>query len=330
MGRLRPEQLAHVESTMSDAMTVPHAPRHSAPHRLALVLVWITPALWSSNYVIARAASGVVAPHTLALGRWSLAFALMLPFVWTESDSLAVAWRQQWRQMLVLGALGMWVCGAFVYIGAESTTATNIGLIYAATPVGIAIASRVLMHESTSPLQRTGMAMAFAGVVVVIAKGDPMTLLQVRFAIGDLWIVAAAASWVAYSVLQQYWPSTLGARQRLACITVGGLLVLLPFTLIENAVAATPPLTIKAFVLIGLAGTLPGFLSYQAYAVMLRELGATKAGVVMYLSPLYAAYTAWWFLGETPRWYHGVGAALILPSIYLATMASSRQDGART
>lgn len=50
--------------------------------RLAMVLLWITPALWSSNYVIARAASDIVSPHTLALGRWLLALLLMLPLVW--------------------------------------------------------------------------------------------------------------------------------------------------------------------------------------------------------------------------------------------------------
>ena len=52
-----------------------------AGQRWAHVLLWILPALWSSNYIIARAANGVVAPHVLAIGRWSVAFALMLPFV---------------------------------------------------------------------------------------------------------------------------------------------------------------------------------------------------------------------------------------------------------
>ena len=42
------------------------------------------PALWSSNYPMARAARGVVAPRVLPLGRWSLALALMLPFVARE------------------------------------------------------------------------------------------------------------------------------------------------------------------------------------------------------------------------------------------------------
>jgi drug/metabolite transporter (DMT)-like permease len=59
---------------------------------------------------------------------------------------------------------------------------------------------------------------------------------------------------------------------------------------------------------------------------MLRELGAVRAGLVMYLAPIYAALSAWAVLGEAPRWYHALGAALIPPSIYLATR--SRTAGA--
>ena len=43
--------------------------------------MWVVPLLWSSNYIIARLADGVIAPHALALGRWALAAALLLPFV---------------------------------------------------------------------------------------------------------------------------------------------------------------------------------------------------------------------------------------------------------
>jgi len=292
-------------------------------HR-AQILLWIVPALWSSNYIIARAARFVVAPHVLALGRWSFALALMLPFVGRELVRIWPQWRGEWPHMLALGALGMWVCGAFVYLGGQTTSATNIGLIYAATPVGIALVSRWVLHEHSTALQRAGMAVALAGVVYVIAKGSVANLMAVHFVAGDLWIVAAAISWVAYTVLQQRWRSVLDARQRLACITAGGVLVLLPFTLIEAAVVPAPPLGAHALLLIALAGLLPGFLSYQAYAVLLRELGATRAGLVMYLSPIYAAGVAWWVLGEVPQGYHLVGALLILPSIFLATRGSGR------
>jgi drug/metabolite transporter (DMT)-like permease len=288
-------------------------------HRLATMLLWVTPALWSSNYVIARTADGVIAPHLLALGRWSLAWLLMLPLAGGVLLREWPRWRDEWRRLLLLGALGMWICGAFVYQGAQSTSATNIGLIYAATPVAIALAGARVLGERVSSAQRVGMALALAGVLYVIARGEPERLLQVRFNVGDGWIVVAALSWVAYTVLLQRWPSALAPGPRLAAITAGGLIVLLPLTLAEAWVAPGPPLGARAFGLIVLAALLPGFISYQAYAYMLRELGTARSALVLYLAPVYAAGTAWLVLGEPPRAYHAVGAALILPSIWLAS-----------
>ncbi len=304
---------------MRGAAPIAHALTPQRRQLIARVLLWVTPALWSSNYIIARAADGVIAPHALALGRWCLALALILPMAGGTLLATFGQWRQEWKQMLLLGALGMWICGAFVYIGGKSTSATNIGLIYAATPVAIALAGTKLLHEPVSRWQRIGMALALGGVLYVVLKGDWRNLLQVRFTVGDGWILAAAVAWVAYTVLLQGWRSTLAPTPRLAAINLGGVLVLLPFTLLEAWVSPGPPFSAKALWLIVLAGLLPGFFSYQAYAYMLRELGVAKSSLVMYLSPVYAAFTAWLVLGEAPRAYHAVGAALILPAIYLAT-----------
>jgi drug/metabolite transporter (DMT)-like permease len=283
------------------------------------VLLWVVPALWSSNYLIARLADGVIAPHALAFGRWTLALALMLPFVWRELHGADREWTQEWRQMLVLGALGMWICGAWVYLGGRSTSATNIALIYAATPVAIAVAGVRLLHERMSGAQRVGVGLALAGVLFVITRGDPQVLLDVRFTRGDAWIVAAALSWTAYSVLLRRWPSVLSPAARLAAIMAGGVLVLLPFTLWEAWAAPVAPFTAKAAVLVLAAAVMPGVLSYTAYSLLQRELGAARTALLLYLAPVYAAIGAWLVLGERPGWHHAVGAALILPSIWLAT-----------
>ena len=287
-------------------------------HRWALVLLWVIPALWSSNYIIARASNDVIPPHVLAFGRWLLAFSLFLPLTFGTLISTFAQWRGEWRQMLVLGALGMWICGAFVYIAGHTTTATNIGLIYATTPVGIALVSSRLTKTPVPATHWVGMLLALSGVLFVVARGDPDVILGVRFTAGDLWIVVAASSWVAYSVLSVHWKSVLGPAPRLACITAGGLLILLPFTIYEVVTQHYVP-DAKGWLLIAVAGLLPGFLSYLSYSFMLRELGAPKAALLLYLAPIYAAFSAWWILDEPPRWYHLVGAALILPSIYLAT-----------
>ena len=290
--------------------------------RFARALLWVVPLFWSSNYLIARAAAGVIGAHSLALGRWGLAFLLMLPLAWRGLRRDGAPWlAAEWRQLLVLGALGMWVCGAFVYIGGQSTSSANIALIYAATPVAIAAAGALWLHERMSPAQMAGVALALAGVLFVIAKGDLRNLLAVRFTIGDAWVVAAGLAWTAYSLLLRLWPSRLGSAERLVAITGGGILVLLPFTALEWWWVAQPAFSLKALGLVLAAAVLPGMLAYQAYSFMLRELGAGKTALVLYLGPVYAAFTAWLLLGEPPQAYHAIGAALILPSIWLATRA---------
>jgi drug/metabolite transporter (DMT)-like permease len=287
--------------------------------RWASVLLWVVPALWSSNYAIARASVGVVSPHVLAAGRWALALALMLPFVgaalWRGRAALAA----EWKQMVVLGALGMWICGAWVYLGGQTTSATNIALLFAVTPVAIAVAGVRLLQETMLPAQRVGVVLALAGVLFIIARGDIGNLLAVRFHAGDAWVVAAAASWTAYSVLLKRWPSALPPAARLAAIIAGGLAVLAPFTLLEVLFADVPPFSPRAALLIVLAAVLPGVLSYTAYSFLQRELGASRTALLLYLAPVYGAAIAWVVLGERPGWHHAVGAALILPSIWLAT-----------
>lgn len=295
----------------------PAAP--AAAPRWAYALLWIVPALWSSNYVIARLASGVIEPHALAFGRWALALGLMLPFVGATLWRERAAWQREWRQLLVLGATGMWICGAWVYIAGQTTTATNIALIYAATPVAIAVLGVKLLHERMSLTQRLAVPFALAGVLLIIARGDLRNLLAVRFSVGDAWIVAAAASWTVYSVLLRRWPSSLGPAARLAAIIVGGLLVLAPFTLHEALTAPDLPVTPAAALLVLAAAVLPGVLSYTAYSVLQRELGAARTALLLYLAPVYGAGLAWALLGERPGWHHLAGAALILPSIWLAT-----------
>ena len=289
-------------------------------HRLALALLWGVPLVWSSNYLIARAAAGVINPHLLALARWSLAFAIMLPLAWRGLAKDGAPWlRQEWKHLLVLGALGMWICGAFVYIGGQTTSSANIALIYAATPIAIAVVGAVLLKEHMSASQIAGVALALAGLLFVIARGELRNLLAVRFTVGDLWVLAAGLSWTAYSVLLRLWPTRLGTAERLVAITAGGIVVLLPFTVLEWWLLPPLPFTWKAAGLVLAAAVLPGVLAYQAYSFMLRELGAAKSGLVLYLGPVYAAFTAWALLGEPPQWFHAVGAALILPSIWVAT-----------
>jgi drug/metabolite transporter (DMT)-like permease len=287
--------------------------------RIAQLLVFVTPSLWAANYVIARLSVGVIEPHALAFFRWLVALLLMLPIAWLALRANWPAWRREWRDLLVFGALGMWICGAFVYIGARTTSGTNIGLIYAISPVLIAAASARWFGDRLSPRQKGGLAIAIAGVLLIILKGNPAALFELRFTPGDLWVVTAAGAWTVYSLMLQARPTALDPFARLTAIVMAGLLVLAPFTIAEALVLGPPHIDTHTALLVLAAGLLPGFGAYQAYSFMQKQLGPARTGLVLYLGPPYAAAATWMILGEQPYWYHWAGTALLLPGIWLAT-----------
>lgn len=287
--------------------------------RLAHALIFVTPMLWCVNYLVARWAPGHVSPNTLAFGRWLIAAAVLGVFTWPQLRDHRALLLSQWVRFLVLGALGMWICGAWVYIAARTTTATNIALIYAASPVLITLMSVLWLHERFSSRQAVGVVLALAGVVHIVIKGQWGALASVQWVPGDLWIAAATAAWAGFAVLQRRWTTPLGAAANLCAISLGGLVVLLPFTLWEIAQPGQPPLGGYALWLMVLAGLGPGAAAFWCYSYVQRQLGVSRASAQLYLGPLYGATMAWLFLGEPIGWHHALGAALILPGIWLVS-----------
>jgi drug/metabolite transporter (DMT)-like permease len=287
--------------------------------RIALWLMWVTPALWSVNYIVARSAPGVIEPHMLALGRWALAGVILAVIARSE------LWRERRSTLadggryLVLGALGMLICGAWVYQGAQTTTAMNIALIYAASPVLIALGAVLWLGERFSWRQGVGVVVAMAGVFHVVVKGQWLALGQVQWVAGDGWIVMAMVAWAAFALLQKKWPTPLGSTARLAAICMGGMLVLLPFSIWEYLQPERPAWTMQASLLVVAAGLLPGIGAYWAYGFCQKVLGASRVAASLYLGPLYGGLAAWLVLGESMGWHHVMGAALILPGIYMAS-----------
>jgi drug/metabolite transporter (DMT)-like permease len=288
--------------------------------RLAYILLAIAPALFASNMLTARLVHDLVPPVGLAFWRWAVTFLLLLPLVgpqlWRQRrDALA-----EWKDLLVLGALGMGVCGAFVYIGAQTTPASNIGLIYSASPILIVLIAGLFYGERVTLRQGGGIVLSLAGVLAIIAKGDPAVLIGLSFTIGDLWIAAAMAGWALYAILLKYRPSRLGLITRFAAIILGGLIVILPFYLWESLSGQPMPMSRESVLAVLFLACFASFGAYQAYAKIQNVLGAGRTGLLMYLVPLYTSGLGYLLLDEPVRGYHLLGAALILPGLYLATV----------
>jgi drug/metabolite transporter (DMT)-like permease len=179
--------------------------------------------------------------------------------------------------------------------------------------------ARAFYDETMSALQGAGVLLCLAGVVTIIARGDPGVLLGLTFTIGDVYIVGCSISWAVYTVWIQHRRSALAPTPRFTAITIAGVIALLPWLIVETVTSGPPPLDAFSLGVMFFLGVVPGIGAYQTYAFVQRRLGTSRTSLLMYLIPVYNAGLAWALLGETLHAYHFVGTAMVLPGLYLAT-----------
>ncbi len=280
------------------------------------------PALFASNMVAARwAHDAALPPVFLAFGRWLIAFLILLPLA---APALLRHRQALWRglpTLLPLAVLGMGVAVAPQYIGAQSTSATNIALIFSCSPILVALLEAVIWRKPLSPLRAAGLTLALGGVLVVLTRGDAWALARLAFGQGDLWVLLAATGWALYTVLQKRLAlPAVPDGARLAAMMLGGAIALAPFAGIEAATGATPPWSDPrlAAVLLFLA-VVPSLGAYYVYGRLISRAGPATAGLSMFLVPVYAALLAWPLLGEAPQLFHAYGFVMILLGVKLAS-----------
>jgi drug/metabolite transporter (DMT)-like permease len=290
-----------------------------AQNALAVLLLVITPLFFAANQLTARVVDGAVPPITLAVGRWSCTFLILLPLVGRSLWAARAELRREAGRLLVLGGFGMGLCGAPIYLAARTTTATNMGLIYALSPIAILALTAAIWRQPITLRQGLGSALALAGVAVIVAKGEVGRLLSLSFIPGDLWTLLSTLSWAFYSVLLRFWPSRLPLLVRFAAIVLAGVAVTLPFALVELSLKDWPALRPSAFGYMAFLGLVPGFFAYGCYGRLVALKGPAWAGLMLYLGPLYNGVLGYLLLAEQPGLHHLWGGLLILPGLYLST-----------
>ncbi|MEQ9814997.1 MAG: DMT family transporter [Azospirillaceae bacterium] len=285
----------------------------------AYLALSLSPFFMTSNVVIGRAVVGTVPPIGLAFWRWVLAALILLPFAYAGIRRHRRELVRQAPLVLLLGALGMGICGAVVYAGLADTTATNAGLIYAASPMLICLLAAVFLRERITPRQLAGIVLAAIGVVTVLTRGSPEALLEFRFNPGDLWILVAVVSWAIYSLLIRRL-SHLPTITVFAVVALAGVVVLAPFYAVETAIGRPFEPSWEGLLSVAGVALFSSVLAFSTYQHGIAVIGPSRAGVFMYGFPVTAALMAVIFLGEAFRLFHLAGLCLILPGVVMATL----------
>ncbi|WP_208976402.1 DMT family transporter [Polycladidibacter hongkongensis] len=297
-----------------------------SPFLRTLPILLVMPLFMSSNLVVGRAAVEATGPFALAFFRWLFALIILAPFIIGDLKRDWALLLRNWGELLFLGFLAMWICGALVYVGLARTTATNATLIYSSAPVAILFLDWLINRRAIKLREGIGIVAALLGVTIIVAKGELGALLQLRLGGGDALIVLATVCWALYSIRLK--GSELGSAATTSvffAVASFGVVLLAPFMLYEafvptSAMHVPLPSSPSVWISISALALFASVLAFLSYQYGIKQVGASVAGLFMYLMPPYGVGMSLIFLEEQAHAYHLAGFAGVMIGLLLATL----------
>ncbi len=282
------------------------------------LLLTLTTLSWSGNAVASRFAVGEISPMVLTFSRWAIVAAV---FGLALRRQIAAAWpvlRRHWLYLFAMGALGYTVFSALFFAAAHFTSAINLTILQGATPVFVFLGALLAFRTPVSLLQIVGTVVTLAGVVVVASGGEWERFVSLRFNIGDVFILVAAALYSGYAVGLKARPE-MPALVFFFAVSLGAALAGLPLIGWEAWAGSLQwPASAKGWAILLYIALIPSILAQLCFLRAVAIIGPGRAGLFANLVPVFGPIMAVLLLGERFLIAHGVGLALVLGGIALA------------
>lgn len=303
---------------MSPAQSVTRAPAPTAgfltTHLLACSIGW------ASGYLFIKLGSVGVSPPVVAAMRGLIAaagiavvFALQGRALWPRG--------REWRDWAVLGFLNGWAPNVLVAFALDYIGTAPAVMISASNPLMVAILAHAMFaDERLTPRRVVGLVVGFAGMATLIG---PAAFGAVN-ATGASAMVGVALSYALGTIYVRTIPQVAPARLTLGQQVFSGIPVaILALAALGPTAFDAVPQNAAALVALGLVSTaLPGLL----YMRLIKGTGPTRAAMVSYLVPVWAALLAIAFLGETISLREMAGGAVVLAGVAIVSSSGRRRD----
>lgn len=272
--------------------------------------------LWAGNVIVSRLSAHTIGPEAITFYRLLLAVILMSTFVAVPAwRNRAVIWPYL-GQFAILGFLAMCLFQSLSYLAAESTTATNMAVFTALTPLLTMALSALMLGETPTIGMVGGGVLSLVGLLYLVSGGDPISLAQNGVHLGDPLMFIAALVYALYGVLLKRWNIPVVGWQSTYMQALFALMIMFP------AFLATPAhmraLNAETLPLIAYAGGLASVVLPFLWVRGVDILGPNRCALFMNLLPVLTAAGAIVLLGEPVRSYHVIGGALALAGVAVA------------
>ena len=270
--------------------------------------------IWSGNTVVSKMAAAVIEPAVISFDRWLLAALVMTPFMLRPTWRNRAALRPHMWRLLALSLLGMVLYQSLSYFAAETTSATNMGIIASLMPLLTLLLCSLLLREPVSLGMLLGGLLSLAGLLLLIGAGAPLRLLTHGIGYGDGLMLLATLAYAGYGVYLRKWPMPISTWQMLYVQICLAVPLLFPFYWLAPA----SPLNAQNLPLVLYAGIAASIIAAYLWIEGIAELGAARASMFMNLMPVFTVLIAIVLLSEHLQAYHVLGGGIALAGVMLA------------
>jgi drug/metabolite transporter (DMT)-like permease len=297
-------------------MTAAPRPAASGPTWLGPACAISTAVIYGTSWVAMAIALDSFTPFVAAFWRSIVTVLVLAPLIVRGVDR-SLPWTQaRIGRLLLLGLLGGALFGVGSNLAVHLTGAAIAALVTGSYPVVAVALAPIVLHERLRPAGIAGIALAFAGTVL-IAGVDLGGAQLAGVLIGGVTSIGVGL----FLVLSRRWSAPLRLSPTMVSFSMFGTLAVVAGVV---AVAIHDPLlpdgattsSVAALFYLGIfAGALAGVLLTES----LRRLPAQESSAYLLLNPLTGALLAIPILGETLAPLQVLGGGFVIVGVALAT-----------
>ena len=278
--------------------------------------------IWGMGWTAARYGVEHIGPYLTGEYRFVLSFLFFLPFLFYPKPIKPSL--NTFIYMIPLALTGFYLNNLAGYIALNYTTGTTASIIVMSNPLNIAVLSYFFLKDRLNTAGFLSIALSVAGALVVIVKGNFMSIVTMDVNVGNLLIVWCALSWSVYSILVKIFADKITSIEN---VTYGSLFAAVGFLPFSSGSAPAESISlalIAALIFLSLFNT---NLAFYFWSEGIKDANPNAAAVFFGLIPLTTAITENIVFGERMALYHVTGAALIFLGILLYVV--TRTNGIR-
>lgn len=274
---------------------------------------------WGGSSIAAKILMQYASPPIATFARFSGAAVVLFLFVRIPAGKIQISITEHIK-LAVLGLVGVSLCYYFYFRGLEISSTFNAALFEAATPLLTFLIALICRKESFNQSQFIGLLVAYFGVMVIAAQGNIRNIIDMKFNLGDLLLLASTVCFAVYNILCKEFTTTLSATLETFYIFAYGTIGLLPWLSLSIKEKAKIDLILNmhsigciAFLSIGSSA-----IAYLFFNQGIEKLGASKASECINLVPVIAIILTLVVLKDLPQTYQIVGAIIVLLGVYIS------------